>query len=371
MNIRFLASLSVISTLLWTVAVTPAPILAAVDKTAYPMTGAPYIAAYRWGAANPHGGAAANEAFARWLKLSVAWAEDFMPNERWDASEGGAWQMDEWAAWKKAVPGRRLILSVPLLPGPWDLSGPKDGPLANQKVSLAAGAHGDYNTHFKTLAQNLVHYGLADSVLRLGWEFNGGWYTWRGSENPEAFAGYWREIVKTMRAVPGTEQMQFCWNPATGWQQFPAEKAWPGDEWVDIVGLDAYDDSWAQDTYPFPAGATAEEIAARRRAVWDKVVYNGDHGLKVWRDFAIAHHKPFSIPEWGVDKRADGHGGLDSPYFIERMHAFITDPTDHVYFHCYFDVQAPDGGHQLSPGKDGDEKTIFPEAAARFKALFG
>jgi len=37
--------------------------------------------------------------------------------------------------------------------------------------------------------------------------------------------------------------------------------------------------------------------------------------------------------------------------------------------HCYFDVQAPDGHHQLSPGASGTME--FPLAAAKFKELFG
>jgi hypothetical protein len=37
----------------------------------------------------------------------------------------------------------------------------------------------------------------------------------------------------------------------------------------------------------------------------------------------------------------------------------------------YFDVNAPDGHHQLSPGADGKEISSFPNAAARFRALFG
>jgi hypothetical protein len=293
-----------------------------------------------------------------------------MPIDRWDASEGGEWQLGEWSAWKKALPARRLILSVPLLPGPWDLSGPKAGPHANEPVSLQVGARGDYDAHYRTLAQNLVRYGLSDTILRLGWEFNGGWYAWRGGVNPEAFAGYWREIVKTMRAVPGAEKLRFCWNPAVGYQQFPAEKAWPGDAWVDVVGLDVYDDSWLPDTYPFPAGTSPDEIQMRRSRVWDKVMLHGDHGLQFWRDFAAMHGKPFAIPEWGVDQRADGHGGLDDPAFIARMHDFIVDPANRVAFYCYFDVQASDGGHQLSPGKSGDEPTSFPNSAARFRALF-
>jgi hypothetical protein len=337
----------------------------------YPLEKAPFIAAYRWGAANKNGGAKANEAFAKWLGKDVVWAEDFEPSERWDNNiEGGSWQLGEWSAWKKAKTGRRLVLSVPLLPGGWDRSGPKSGEGANEKVSLEAGARGDYNAHFEDVAKNLVKFDLADSVLRLGWEFNGGWYTWRGSDNPKAWAGYWQQIVKTMRAVPGTEKLQFCWNPVFGWQQFPSDQAWPGDEYVDIVGLDVYDESWLKDTYPFPDNATTAEIETRRRKVWDEKL-NGQFGLKFWKDFSLKHNKLFAIPEWGVNNRADKHGGLDNPSFVEQMQKFINDPANRVYFHCYFDVQAGDGHHQLSTGISGEDKQEFPLSSAKFLELFG
>lgn len=339
--------------------------------TDFPLSKAPYLAAYRWGAGNANGGAKANEAYSRWINRPVVWAEDFEPTDAWENNiEGGGWQLGEWQAWKKQDPRRRLILSVPLLPGGWDRSGPKRGEGAGKPVSLEAGAKGDYNAHFKALAQNLVDYGLGDSVLRLGWEFNGGWYTFRASDNPKAWAEYWRQIVTAMRTVKGAEKLQFCWNPALGWQQFPAEQAYPGDEYVDIVGLDVYDESWGKDTYPLPEGATKEEIAQRRERAWNDVTYGGQMGLKQWSDFAKAHGKLFAIPEWSISKREDGHGGLDNVAFVERMHKFITDPANNVYFTCHFDVQAGDGHHQMSPGLGEDETNEFPQSAARFRELF-
>ncbi len=346
----------------------PAPHPALAD---FPLAKAPYIAAYRWGAANQSGGAKANLAYSRWINRPVVWAEDFEPNDAWENNiEGGGWQLGEWRDWKHADPRRRLILSIPLLPGGWDRSGAKRGADAGKPVSLQAGAKGDYNAHFKALAQNLVDYGLGDSVLRLGWEFNGGWYTHRASDDPKAWAAYWRQIVGTMHAVKGAEKLQFCWNPALGWQQFPSAQAYPGDDVVDIVGLDVYDESWAKDTYPIPDGATKEEAAGRRERAWNDFTYGGQMGLKEWSDFARAHGKLFALPEWSISKREDGHGGLDNVAFVDKMHAFINDPTNNVYFACHFDVQAGDGHHQLSPGLSEDETNEFPQSAARFRALF-
>lgn len=34
-------------------------------------------------------------------------------------------------------------------------------------------------------------------------------------------------------------------------------------------------------------------------------------------------------------------------------------------------VEAGDGHHQLSPGKDGNHQTIFPKSAEKFRELFG
>jgi len=102
-----------------------AALAAAGAEPAFPASGAPYPVVYRWGAANKHGGALANEAYARWLNRPAVWVEDFPPIETWDHLEGQGWQLGEWSKWKQVSPGRRFIFSVPLLPEPWDRSGPK------------------------------------------------------------------------------------------------------------------------------------------------------------------------------------------------------------------------------------------------------
>jgi hypothetical protein len=327
----------------------------------------PQMAVYRW-VLRPDN----VEAFGRWIGHPDVWAEDFTDNSSWDNIENPGWLLKPWGKWVMQRPGRRLILGVPLLPGPWDGSGPIAGSIDLKiPVSLEKGAAGDYDRHFAALAKNLVAQGLGETILRPGWEFNGGWYTWRGAGKADALAAYWRHIVRAMRAVPGAAGLRFCFNPSVGYQGFPAEQAWPGDEFVDYVGVDVYDDAWVKDTYPWPADATQSEIAARQKKVWDTIHYGGDHGLKFWARFAADHHKPLALPEWGIDDRPEHHGGMDDPYFIEQMHAFITDPKNNVAFQCYFDVEAPDGHHQLSPGLKGDEKTEFPRAAAKFRELFG
>ncbi|NNM85874.1 MAG: hypothetical protein HKL96_09005 [Phycisphaerales bacterium] len=325
------------------------------------------LGVYR-GSAGANGPAKVN-AFSQWMGRRTLWAEDFMDNSSWDSIAMPNWQTGPWEKWVAERAGRRLVLSVPMLPGPWDQSGPTAGTLGlHHSVSFADGAKGDYDKYFKMLARNLVAHHLANAILRLGWEFNGGWYTWRAQGQSRLFITYWRRIVTTMRSVPGASRLQFCWNPTVSYVQFPAAQAWPGRKYVNYIGVDVYDQSWLRGTYPFPTHATPAIILLRQKAAWQGI-YSGNQGLLYWAGFAKQHRVALAIPEWGVDNRSDGHGGLDDPYFIRQMHKFMTDPAHHVAFDVYFDYRAPDGDHQLSPGLSG-WRTQFPRSAAAFRKLF-
>lgn len=282
---------------------------------------APMLGVYR-GAANERG----VHDFETWLGQPVRAAEDFLPADNWSTVEGPSWMLSTWRD-----SGRHLILSVPLLTSSSD--------------SLRAGAAGDYDNHFRRLAENLVANGLADTTLRLGWEFNGSWFRWKAKDCPSCFAGYWRHVVVAMRAVRGAA-FTFDWNPTRGREDFPAEDAWPGDDFVDYVGLDVYDQS----------STSASDANGR----WSDLV-DGDHGLRWQHDFAAAHHKATSLPEWGVVAGADGGAG-DDPTYIQHMHDWMV--ANGVAYDSYFAFDAPDGDHDLTDGK-------FPSSAARFRSLFG
>ncbi|MDA3797734.1 MAG: glycosyl hydrolase [Kiritimatiellae bacterium] len=331
--------------------------------------GEPQITVYRWAAPK---GPFQVDTFAKWIDRPEVWGEDFFAQDTWDNISSPGWLLWPWQNWLKVQQGRQVLLSVPMLPGAWDRSGPQKGTDANKPVSLANGAKGNYNHYFRILAEDLVKREMVDKVIiRLGWEFNGGWYTWRAKDDTKSWAEYWRQIVTTMQKVKGCEKLRFCWNPALTWQQFPATQAYPGDKYVDIIGLDVYDESWGKDTYPFPANASKEEILTRQKRTWDTVTYGGSFGLRDWAEFARQHKKPMAICEWGVNKRNDGHGGLDNPYFVEQMYKFMTDPTNNVIIQCYFDVEAGDGKHQLSKGANENHQTLFPKSAKKYLELFG
>jgi hypothetical protein len=235
--------------------------------------------------------------------------------------------------------GYRLVLGVPIIPA--DASG-------NAQGSLAGGAAGSYDGYFSTLGQNLVRQGLSNSVLRLGWEFNGTWFPWSVQSSSDAanFAAYWRQIVTTMRSVPG-EHFTFFWNPnAISPTGYSPSQAYPGDAYVDYVGTDAYDDFWGS---PFtPQAAWANQLSEQ----W---------GLDWLASFAAAHGKAIAIGEWSASYRSDGHGLGDDPYYVDKMAAWLS--ANHAAFS---DIFSFDTGSESNDLLDGS----FPNALGAFERDF-
>ena len=281
------------------------------------------LGVYKW-AGNPGG----VQEFGVWVGRQPQIAIDFLDQATWEHIANPVWYLDQWAGSPYEV-----VWAIPIIP--------------RTGGTLAEGASGAYNHHFRSLAELMVSKGVAHSTLRLGWEFNGTWYSWSAVNQPNAFIGYWRQIVTTMRSVPGAN-FKFDWNVSAG-GSFAAEVAYPGDDVVDRVALDVYNNSWIPN-YTDP------------QARWQDI-YNGYRGLAFWAQFARAHGKRLSIPEWGTGTRPDGHGGGDDTNFIQKMYDFMV--TENVDYAGYWDVNASDFQAQLSP------PTNFPNSAVLFKALFG
>jgi hypothetical protein len=297
----------------------PVPVPVPPPAPAPPPISGSQVGVYRWGQ-NPAGVGA----FEKWLGKPVPLAEDFCARD-WTGIEGPGWLLDPWKG-----SGRRLVLGVPMFaPG----------------GSLAQGAAGAYDSHFVTLAQNLKSRGLTDTIIRLGWEFGGGWYIWHPTTAQQAgeFAAMFARVADAMRAVCPT--LTFCFNGTWDWQPVSPVACYPGDAYVDWIGPDVYDQTWKTPQTP--------------QVMWDDFL-NNQYGGKWWADFAKAHGKPLVIPEWGLSTRSDGHGLGDDPYFIDQMADWIQ--ANGVAWHVYFDVGVSDGEHRLS---------VFPNSAARFKARFG
>jgi hypothetical protein len=230
---------------------------------------------------------------SRWLGgAEVKVAHTYLPGGLWEDIEGPPGFLDAWAGWRREQPDRTLVLNVPM-----QERNEEDVPDEEVRELLRQGAAGAFDGHFRTLAERLVALGVPDTVLVLGWEMNGITYTHRCAPDPAAWKTYWNRIVATMRAVPG-QRFRFDFAPSRGLDAVPWTECYPGDGAVDIIGMDSYDQ---------PAGVTFDEQVSE------------PYGLQRHVDFAAAHGKPVSYPEWGLFRNGD------NAEYMRRMLAWIDE----------------------------------------------
>ncbi|MEV3971218.1 glycosyl hydrolase [Streptomyces sp. NPDC050698] len=216
----------------------------------------------------------------------------YLPGDRWSNIEGLPGFLDVWANWRRERSDRLLVLNVPMMER--NEEGVSDGEV---RRLLRQAAQGRFDHHFRRLAERLVELGVPDTVLVLGWEMNGITYTHRCGPDPEAWKQYWNRIVTTMRAVPG-QKFRFDFTPSRGRDAVPWTQCYPGDDTVDIIGMDAYDQ---------PRGMSFDEQVKE------------PYGLQQHVEFAKAHGKAISFPEWGLFRNGD------NAEYMKRMLAWMDE----------------------------------------------
>jgi Glycosyl hydrolase family 26 len=184
--------------------------------------------------------------------------------------------------------------------------------------TLVAAAAGDYNSNFYDLGKLLVHDGLSHTIIDLGREMNGTWYEWSEHRappsEPDAFIRAWRQIVTTLRSVPG-QHFKFLWTIYM--TNSSVAESWPGSAYVDYIGTDIFD--WyggSNNTYPHTASGALDH-----EAKWQQILATEPGGLNWMAAFSQATGKPIIIPEWGLDFHT--FGGQDDPQFITNMMAWM------------------------------------------------
>ncbi|WP_406493066.1 glycosyl hydrolase [Streptomyces sp. NBC_01604] len=259
----------------------------------------------------PRGVARISE-LSRWLgNAELRVGHTYLPGDRWSNIEGAPGFLDVWADWRREQDDRMFVLNVPMLERNEDHVSD-----AEVRQLLRQGAAGQFDHHFRKLAERLVELEVPDTVIVLGWEMNGITYTHRCGPDPEAWKKYWNRIVTAMRAVPG-QKFRFDFTPSRGRDAVPWTQCYPGDDTVDIIGMDSYDQ---------PSGLTFDEQIKE------------PYGLQEHVDFAKAHKKPISYPEWGLFRNGD------NSEYMRRMLAWmdehkplyntVTDYCPHGVWQC-------------------------------------
>ena len=253
-------------------------------------------------------GPAGTSAFATWRGRSNDVVIDWPSRKSWDDIINPDWLYKTWAN----TPETKVFGVAPV-------------PEADAGATMAGCAAGSYNDKWRQYGLNIKAAGLDDeSVIRLGWEFNGNWYKWQASD-PAQFAECWRQIVGTVERVAPALKWDWNVNRGRGQSVADARLAYPGDAYVDFVGVDSYD-AWP---------------GARDEAGW-QAQYAGEFGLKFWADFAAAHGKKLSVGEWGnyPGPATAGQSGGDNPFYIAKMMGFFRSQGSDLAYEAYFNESA-------------------------------
>ena len=237
-----------------------------------------------------------------------------------------------------AFNGRAGTLSIGIAMLPEDKSG-----------SFATCATGAYDQYYKDIGSKLVSLGRGDAFVRLGWEANGDWYAWSIGSDAQSYINCFRKQATALRSTaPG---VRLDWNMTKDSHMTGSvADAYPGDAWVDVIGVDFYD-AWP--AYPTQSAWDGD---------YDATQNGGPRGIGSWLAFAQAHGKPLSLPEWGLSNDGGGGGGADDPLFIQNIFSFLQTNAAHIAYEAYFNLQDP-GFIILPAGKN-------PNGSAKYKSLF-
>lgn len=132
--------------------------------------------------------------------------------------------------------------------------------------SLDRIAAGDFDSYISQWGAALAAWGRP-MMLRFAHEMNGNWYPWCEAVNgnqPGDYARAWQHVHQLVAAA-GASNVNWVWAPNGGGSVEPAV-LYPGDSYVDTVGLDAYNwgttQTWS--SWQMPASLFGPHLAQLR-----------------------------------------------------------------------------------------------------------
>ena len=182
--------------------------------------------------------------------------------ESWRAKIGrmpAAWSIyQSWTGWNQfpAQQAQRARALGGWLMVTWE---PWNGRDDDANWSCAAIAGGTYDAYIRQYARAVRESG-APVMMRLGHEMNGDWYPWataysgeferHNGNEPESYVAMWRHVVDLFREE-GALNAKWAWSPNVFFingfnsaqrQTRDLQALYPGDSYVDWVGVSVYND---------------------------------------------------------------------------------------------------------------------------------
>jgi hypothetical protein len=230
-------------------------------------------------------------------------------------------------------------------PGTWSISYPlfPDPAVGTPKSQLpqwsadhmAACVQHQYDGYYRQIGAWLNSQpSRANSFVRIGWEFNGDWFGWQATD-PETYKQCFHNEAAALLSVDPHARIDWTVNAHTTLPNSTHGdpfRAYPGDDVVDVIGVDTYDQY-----PPSPTVSAFDEQCG---------LPSPTPGLCTVIAFASKHRKLFSVPEWGVVGKDSGAGragaaGGDNPTYIAQMAAIFRQYSSMLAYEAYYNNSEP------------------------------
>jgi len=233
---------------------------------------------------------------------------------------------------------------------------------------IIAGKHDDV---FTGLVNSWKSAGYTTIDARIGYEMNGKFVPWYMGDDPGTIADWiaaFQHIADVVHAVPGIT-VKTVWNPVTSnYTNQPTSSSYPGDKYVDVVGVDIYSTVYPVVLYDWAKNdgtidQTPQEWFANsinREHFWlnpNATQYNpngydpAQWGFKQVLAFATAHNKPLGLAETGAGGDGTSTGPVDDPDFPKWLAGQLSQPgAPQVAFVNIWDINPGDGNWQFTDG---------------------
>ena len=231
-------------------------------------------------------------------------------------------------------------------------------PLFAQSETTANCSAGGDDSHYTAIATALNNAGFGNAIIRLGWEQNGDWFWWHATAaNATAWTQCFQHAYTKFKAVNPNFVIEWNPNKSTDISGFDTRTSYPGDAYVDVIGVDYYDQ--------FPA--YPDETA------WDadySTTENGGSpkGIGSWISYASSHGKQIAFPEWGLNTQNDPTNP-DNAFFIGKMADTFAGLGTNLFEQSIFTLLADSPTPTCNFAIHVDN--CNPNATAAYKSRFG
>lgn len=187
---------------------------------------------------------------------------------------------------------------------------------------------GEYNPQFNAYLDIIADYALAlqeDGIpvlFRPFHENSGGWFWWGTSTSVESYKAMWRYMVNYLQDK-GVHNFLYVYSPNGPFTSKSVYlERWPGDEYVDVVGFDYYDDYANVDVYTgdtfFEALADSCKVVAGIANEKGKIPAIAETGIRITgagKDSLMVTGNPTTGHDW-YNNVINTAVANDIPYFL-------------------------------------------------------